>query len=449
MKKLTILFISTLILSSCFHQWEEGKIQSDEVKENIEIADVNNVVEISEDKNTEDLYVETDNNTQIRKWDEPLSAPKSKTSYIRKIEEIMTGSSTVSSGEEIQKNAFELDKYEDYHNGKLYDTFPKPQSIEISYINETSLMPRERNNSKIYFDFGWNSWKFSLGKDTYKLVWGIINDVEKVEVIWDWDMDPYFLKSFTPGEREFTYNISEKFSNLNTWKNVYLIRGYAKWKVYERMFVVNYYNENARFIMEKTDEKIWWYWDDWENCYYWKYRITEWEEFNTVELWFDASNLSKQVIQLDSEVEVILKYGKKRTSEFSISYLEDSIKKVVMYDGEVYLLTCDQFSHPKIHLYPNGDMLILRWTWHEWSQTYMLFHSQTRRIYDMGKLLWEKAWREKNYFPIFEVSIEEDFIIFRQWSIPSGYDVEQSIKDIKWPNWELKLDRTTLDLVIE
>ena len=119
--------------------------------------------------------------------------------------------------------------------------FPKAIDLEYNLYLWIWTCPVQDNNSKIYFDFNNNNLSGNTQNWDFTITWLIINDVEKIEVIWDGDMVSYFLNKYIPWEKQFVYNISTKWENIVEWENKYLIRGYSKNWVYEEVFNL-YYN---------------------------------------------------------------------------------------------------------------------------------------------------------------------------------------------------------------
>lgn len=99
-----------------------------------------------------------------------------------------------------------------------------------------SLSPKENEIS--YGAVSWNMTEYGVDDDIF-LELALTDDVEKVEVTWDWDMDPYTLKNFVAGSGKAKYSIEKSLGNIKSWDNRYLIRAYWKNIVYEDVVLIN------------------------------------------------------------------------------------------------------------------------------------------------------------------------------------------------------------------
>ena len=126
-----------------------------------------------------------------------------------------------------------------------YKLFTLPNKELLSWKKRNGERPVYPNHSYIFFENEWNNSETITNKDNYSIHGKIMNNVEVIEVIRDKGKEPYILKNFTLGNKDFTYNISFKLGNISYGENNYLIRWYAGDKIYERVFSIFLIDENA------------------------------------------------------------------------------------------------------------------------------------------------------------------------------------------------------------
>ncbi len=298
-----------------------------------------------------------------------------------------------------------------------------PKAVDISYNLELPVWecPRVKNYSKIYFNTSYNSWNDRTKNWEYKLSWLIINDVEKIEVIWDGDMESYFLNKYVPWESKFTYNISTKWNNIKEGENKYLIRWYSKNGIYERIFNLNYYNFDNITKLESI-KKI--YNEDEAT-----YDINIWykKDWNTYSLW-----LTYWTSILDLWDKKILIYN---DFEDNLSYVE--IQESWIIKKINYSLFTYEFSSPAITYYDNWDLLF-EMSWHESPINYLYYSSSNKKTIKIFDIIWANVEKNENWRINYYSETKQT-----DWKI-----IINSINN-PWVQWEytIELDLDTLEVI--
>ena len=297
----------------------------------------------------------------------------------------------------IEKNKIYFKKIKnDIYDKELYNSFPKIKKENLIISNKkyiTPVRPITNNNSDIYFSENNNNVQFNISKDNYVLNWKITSWVNKMEVIWNWDMEPYLLKNFKKLDTSFKYNISTKFKNLKEWKNSYLIRAYSNYYIYESIITINYINYDSIKNPKKTNNNYSYKWDYNKNP---TYKIVK-DNNEFIEYWLGLG-FGNYLFEIDN-------YNIKITNDMGNSYWNYDWNNITILDKNNKKLafikdmkfTIDDFSNPKIKVLKNTWDLIFSVWGHEWPTNYMIFHKKTNKIVSVFKLI-EKYSKLKNYF---------------------------------------------------
>jgi len=153
---------------------------------------------------------------------------------------------------------------------KYFKDFPGLVKRKISYVNTNPQRPIYNNVSDIFLSFTgiWatemsagvmNEWNIEFivneiyALDTQEIiVHGVVtNDTEIVEMIRNKDQKIHTIDWFTPGKKDFSFIISTKNNNLSPWINSYLVRAYAKNKVYYSLIKVTFFVSQQSYFGEK------------------------------------------------------------------------------------------------------------------------------------------------------------------------------------------------------
>ncbi len=348
------------------------------------------------------------------------------------------------------------------NNISEFDWFPDPKDLIVSFGQKSLQMPENNNNSYIYFEDHYNGGKYNISENHFLLKWKIINNVEKIEIIWDGDMESFFLQKYTAWSWEFEYHMDEKYTSLKEWKNRYLIRWYAKDKIYERVITVFYTNFSEIKTLEKTTQDFSRQWDYKTNP---TYKIEK-ETNDTIQytMWL---NIGSSIFKTE-------KYNITFINDVNNTYWNYKWNKIIISDKmgqELGIInnmsfTISEMSNPTIKMYKKTwDILFSMW-WHEAPVNYQLFHKKTWKIISVFDVIKNYS-SIKNYFVDVEITptrlilrsiwnpwseTNESYILIMNLSTQEllSYEILESklIKDY-WKWYTLKDDGSTKKLLLD
>lgn len=301
--------------------------------------------------------------------------------------------------------------------------FPAPIKMDLTFENTNPKCPYEENRRRIFISYKSLLYKDSvqfIWEDSFTLTWFILNDVEKIEIIWDWDMDSFFLNKYKPWDNEFIYNISSKLWNLKTWMNRYLIRWYSKKWIYEELFNLLYFDYNDSYILKEVESVIF-HWDS-------KIKPSFWfvKEKNNYLLWMYywtyRLNLEKYDIFFSNNID----------SNKSFIKIINKINWEEYIDNNYKWFISDDSSVPKVEVLDNWNF-IFSLGWHESATQEIFFNSNTKKFYDIFDLIKYNTDTLNFYHSI---KIEDEFFYINSSKNP-------------WSEWSysLKFDINTMNLI--
>ncbi len=130
-----------------------------------------------------------------------------------------------------------------------YSSFPQAQNQTITNAVPAPSKPRANNVSWIFWNNDNNNDYINLYQSSLSIAGEVPAEITAIEVIWDGDMDSYFLKTYIPWSKKFTYNIDERFENIREGENKYLIRAFASNnQIFERIMYLTYYPADNKNI---------------------------------------------------------------------------------------------------------------------------------------------------------------------------------------------------------
>ncbi len=270
--------------------------------------------------------------------------------------------------------------YSHEYTPKNIQDFPEPLDLEITYDVDKPLLPVSGNVSTIYI-WSNNASNITVYDPVYTLTWGIVNTVEKLEIIWDGDMESYLLKNFEPWDREFQYNIDTKFDNIVEWKNRYLIRWYTSdnGKVHETIVYINYIPRAGKVVyLEEKQQALESHfgWND-VSEYFLKETTSNYTTYQTL---FKYNFVWKQILKINDDLEIIV-----------LSDLTEN--QDIPYDVNTYIRWNENSSNKvkggniieEIKHYKNNDILLIFSSGHEWVASYYLYDSSKNTLHDIYK----------------------------------------------------------------
>jgi hypothetical protein len=225
-------------------------------------------------------------------------------------------------------------------------------------------------------------------------------------------MDSYFLDKYVPGESDFTYNISNKFWNIKPWVNKYLIRGYSKDLVFDKVFTLDYYDNFSNGLQIKEKECFTKNDDEYLlNITYWSYILDLWD--TKVEFFNDVNR----------------KYWKNNTTSY-IKVESNWIESLLKW----YSLFASTFSNPKLKRYWNWDILFSVWG-HEGPLNYVYFSNKLWKFVKVFDVIEENI-ENPNYYS--DVVVNNDEFIIKSFNTPwsDGKDM-----------YEIRIDKNTLEII--
>lgn len=417
MKKIIYFISIAFILTWCIPVKENNIVEQDKIKKIVveidaqkDIKTIGTIISNSWTENLEWKIFDNNNILESKNINKEIFVNKWKNSNVK---------------DEWENICFN-EKYKEKESFYKKYNFPIPKKLEYSLNLWKWKCPKYKNSSKIFIKTSNNNTYWKTMNWEFIIDWLILNNVEKIEVIWDWNMESYFLNKYIPWKSNFTYNISTKFWNIKVWTNKYLIRWYSKNFVFEKLFTLDYYDFSKNVVLKKIDKIVFNY--DYNN---WNSNIWYVKKDNIYNLWLNywkyILNLEKNKIEFFNDIKRI--------------YWEKNIKsyvKVISNWKEIslngYTFITDDFSNPTLITYKNWDILFSMW-WYEAPLDYVYYSNKFLKFIKIFDLINENV-KKPNWYN--NTKIEDNILIIKSETNPWSENRN---------NYELKFNLDTFKII--